>query len=378
MLSRHANMKRALGLAPHLIAAGHKVTICMEDAVENRAVVAEISGCDAIFYPRSSWWRERNQKRRLLSSAGFDLVHICGLGWRNALLPGIELNVPAVIEHTELESAFLDTSIARRTAQWLLEFGSTIFYKNIVVSSKYLEQLFHRRLQFMGLRHRILYLPFASHESIADSAGSRAPAIAAEFGSARVILYMGSIVRAYGVFDLLDALVEMHKTRTDWVCVYVGGGEDRPELEKQAVAKGLGHLIRFLGHVPEEDMAAWMRRAAVFISPLNDTVRDWARCPSKIFIYMMFGKPIVTCRIGENLNALGEDGFYYDPGDRGSMCRAINHALDSSAGWCPGYKKETHTWKARASEYERWLQSIPASGNAGIPHLRSCDDRQRQ
>jgi hypothetical protein len=40
------------------------------------------------------------------------------------------------------------------------------------------------------------------------------------------------------------------------------------------------------------------------------------------------------------------------------MCQAIDRALDAPSGWRPGYRKEDHTWQARANEYERWLSAI--------------------
>jgi glycosyltransferase involved in cell wall biosynthesis len=354
-------MKRALGMAPPLIQDGHDVTICMEDAAENRAALNEIAGCRALFYQKGSWWQERKAKRRQLRSAKFDFIHFCGLGWRNALLPGIELKSPAIMEHTELESSLVNTAILRRTAQWILEFGSVLWYSNTVASSKYLERLFRRRTERLGLKRNILYLPFASDESIADIGETRAREIRHELGSARLVMYTGNLYPAYGVLDLLDALVELRKSRTDWICVYTGEGPSRAELERRTEMAGMANVIRFLGRVPEEEMAAYMKNAAVFVSPLRDTVTDWARCPSKTFMYLMFEKPIVTCRVGENLNSLGEDGFYYTPGDSRSMRQAIDRALNVSSEWRPGYRKADHTWQARASAYQRWLMAIQGS-----------------
>ena len=358
VITKHANMKRALGMARPLIEGGHDVTICMEDAAENRAAVNEIAGCRVLFYPKGSWWQERKAKRRLLRSAKFDFIHLCGLGWRNALLPGFELNSPAIMDHAELESSFANTTILRRTAQWILELGSPLWYSNTVASSKYLERLFRRRTERLGLKRNILYLPFASENAIMEMGATRATELRRELGSCKLLMYTGNLYPAYGVLDLLDALIELRKSRTDWICVYTGQGPARAELEKKTEMAGLTGVIRFLGRVPEEEMAAYMKIAAVFVSPLRDTVTDWARCPSKTFMYIMFEKPIVTCRVGENLNSLGEDGFYYTPGESHSMCQAIDRALDVPSDWRPGYRKENHTWQARANEYERWLMAI--------------------
>jgi glycosyltransferase involved in cell wall biosynthesis len=262
------------------------------------------------------------------------------------------------MDHTELESTFVGTPLLRRTGQWILELLSPLLYPNTVASSKYLEQLFGRRLQGLGIKRNILHLPFAGESTAASLGETRASELRSSLQPLKVVLYMGSLYPAYGVFDLLKALHELRRSRTDWLCVFAGNGPARDELKRQTERAGMTEAVRFPGRLQGDELAAWLKAAAVFVSPMNDTVTDWARCPGKTFIYMLFEKPIVTCRVGENLVALGDDGFYYRPGDSVSMCHAINRALDASEQWRPAYRKEDHTWQARAGVYERWLLSI--------------------
>ena len=50
-LSRHATIKRAWGMAPHLLARGWAVTVVAEDCRENRETVAGIPGLAASYFP---------------------------------------------------------------------------------------------------------------------------------------------------------------------------------------------------------------------------------------------------------------------------------------------------------------------------------------
>ena len=355
---RHANMKRAFGMAPHLIRAGDDITICLEEAAENRAAISGIPGCKALWFRKASVWKERQDKSRLLRHERFDFIHLCGLGWRNALLPGLELASPAIMEHTELESSFLGTCRVRRAAQWILEAASLLYYSNSVVVSHFLEGLFQRRSHTLGIRRHILYLPFAGDIAIQDPGSERPPEIGGDLGNRKLLIYMGNLYPAYGVFDMLAALRELTRIRRDWVCCWIGDGPARAELETRTKAAGLEGLVRFLGRCSEAQMAPCMKAASVFVSPLQDTVTDWARCPGKTFIYMMYEKPIVTCRVGESLHCLGDDGFYYTPGDPDSMCSAIQRALDAPSTWRPRYRREDYTWQARAKQYREWLLTL--------------------
>lgn len=351
-------MKRAFGMAPHLIRAGHDVTICLEDAPENRQAMSSIPGCKALWFSKSSVWGERRQKRELLRQATFDYVHFCGLGWRNILLPVIDTSVPAVMEHTELESTFLGTSKYRRIGQWLLEYLSLYLYPNSIVVSKYLDALFRERLRSVRMDKNILYLPFASDATFHHSDSSSVPELLQERGDRKILTYMGNLYPAYAVFEILQALSELRTTRQDWIFCYIGDGPARGELEKRVRDSNLEKMVRFTGRLSESQMAPYMNASSAFISPLQNTITDQARCPGKTFIYMMFEKPIVTCRIGEAEHALGDDGFYYTAGDPVSMCTAIHRALDASPAWRPRYDPSDHTWAARAGVYSRWLSTL--------------------
>ena len=360
VISKHANMKRAFGLAQPLIRAGHDVTICMEDSPDNAAVLDAIPGCKSLLYKKATLWSERRQKNRLLKSREFDFVHLCGLGWRNALIPPLARSVCMIIDHAELESSFVGTSFVRRKAQQVLELLSVLTYRNVVVASQYLERFFRGTSQTLHLRRNILYLPYAA--ALPTSKETRVGGTDRNAGwgiaSSRLIMYTGNLYPAYGVMDIVSALIKLRNKRTDWMCVLTGRGPAREQLQNQIDAAGLQEVIRLIGRVPDDELESWMRAADVFVSPLQDTITDWARCPSKTYMYIMYEKPIVTCRIGENYTALGNSGFYYSPGDVDSMGEAIDAALDVPPDWRPGYRKEDHTWAARAKSYEAWLSAL--------------------
>ena len=93
-----------------------------------------------------------------------------------------------------------------------------------------------------------------------------------------------------------------------------------------------------------------------FVSPMNDTVQDWARCPSKLYMYLPYRKPIITCKIGEPYNVLGDDGFYYRPSSSDSLAAEMEKLLESGKTEIAINSLE-HEWTFRTKEFDKWLHS---------------------
>ena len=144
-------------------------------------------------------------------------------------------------------------------------------------------------------------------------------------------------------------------TRQDWSATLLGDGPLSSEMAEFIASRTLSERVNLPGFKSGADLDAYLRTADVFLSPMTDTVIDWARCPGKTFIYMMYRRPIVTCRIGENWAALGEDAFYYEPGDVNSMVTAIDRALSAAPLFAPNYDLKSISWETRATTYLDWL-----------------------
>jgi glycosyltransferase involved in cell wall biosynthesis len=174
---------------------------------------------------------------------------------------------------------------------------------------------------------------------------------------------MGNLYRAYGLFDMIQAAKQLRFRGCNIRIELTGRGPDWEEASSVIEQESLRNYICHLGYLSAEDLAARLGAADAFLSPLNDTVADWARCPSKIYMYMAYKKPVVTCRIGENAEALGDSGFYYVPGDAQSMADAIIRAVRYSDSMGPvEYTESKYLWSERAAAYERWLLEVQSEG----------------
>jgi colanic acid/amylovoran biosynthesis glycosyltransferase len=87
-------------------------------------------------------------------------------------------------------------------------------------------------------------------------------------GGGEALLFVGRLVEKKGVETLLDAFAAVRRTRPDAALVIIGDGPLRARLEGRA-----GEGVRFLGARPPEEVAAWMKRAALLAAP-SVTARD--------------------------------------------------------------------------------------------------------
>lgn len=84
-----------------------------------------------------------------------------------------------------------------------------------------------------------------------------------------LVLHVGRLVGKKGTAVLLDALAQVAKARL----AIIGDGPMRPKLERRAASLGLGERVRFLGALPPDEVAGWMRRAWLLAAP-SVTARD--------------------------------------------------------------------------------------------------------
>ena len=109
------------------------------------------------------------------------------------------------------------------------------------------------------------------------------------------------------------------------------------------------------GFVDEEDISQYFSVASAFISPMNDTPQDWARCPSKMYLYLPYKKPIITCKIGEPYEILQDKGFYYASGNAKDMATQMKKIIENNKYTADAHA-EKHSWNVRAQELDNWIK----------------------
>lgn len=349
----HATLKRATGMATPLLDKGHKVYLLLEDAPINREKAAlECPDAKVIWHrPESSAFAERSQKQKALDSIRPDVVWICGVGVRN-WMSRTHKGCLVLADHSELYSVVSDDRF-RKCFYWFLEWAYCFAFDGHICASRFLERFYSKRLQSLGRKDRIHYSPYAFHPGVMSVDREGGLRILKKYGGKKVLLYMGSFWENYGFWDMLHVFKQLSQTRTDFVAVLAGRGPEKEEGLKWVSENGLQDVIRIEGYIPEEELSAYFTATHAFLSPLRDTLQDWARCPSKLYMYLPFEKPVVTCRIGEAAELFGSEGTYYSTGDRRSLEAALLSLLDENAQVslpCPS----KHTYSSRVDDFIKW------------------------
>jgi glycosyltransferase involved in cell wall biosynthesis len=309
-------------------------------------------------------WRQRFGRHNVLVNRGLvsalnrikPTVVLCGgynylASWEAAGWARIH-RVPLLLWS---ESTALDARHGRR----LVEFVKTRFLRlcrGFVVSGK---SSFHY-LKDLGIpAERIFTAPNAVDiqlfSSLADKARRDAIQIRTRHSlPARYFLYVGRLVEAKGIFDLLDAYAKLSDTiRAQVSLVFVGDGVDRTRLEERASAIAPGTIL-FPGFVHREELAEFYGLSDVFIFPTHSD--PWGLVVNEA---MSCGLPVVATSVAgctEDLVRDGWSGFVIPPRDPSSLAGAMAHlAVDSALRVEMGARSEE---KIREYSPEAWAQGL--------------------
>jgi len=354
-----ATAKRALGMANPLVGLGWDVSILMEDTEENRHRVG-MECCEKVkvyYFPHGSALQEIKAKNKFIKDIDPDFIYICAFVTRNTV--GIGHRCNKLVEHSELQSGIPDMKGIRKLHAYLNEYFSILYSDALLNASKYLQDTFMRKAKkvFKGTMH-MLYFPYAYSDGVmkVKEIDRNTPEFS-KYNGRKIFVFLGSIVRGYGAFTMIEAIEKLKNKYPEALLLMLGRGAGYLEACNYVKEHKLENNVFLPGFVSEEDISVYFSLTDYFLSPMNDTVQDWARCPSKLYMYLPYRKPVITCKIGEPYNVLGEEGFYYEPSSSDSLASEMERLLESGKTSI-AINPQEHEWTWRTHEFDKWLRSI--------------------
>jgi len=170
----------------------------------------------------------------------------------------------------------------------------------------------------------------------------------------RYFLYVGRLVAAKGVFELLDAYAKLEPgLRAEWGLVVVGDGAARQQLVQRA-ANISPSAIRFSGFVQKDDLAAFYALAEVLIFPTRSDT--WGFVVNEA---MACGLPVVATAVAGCVADLLEDGW------NGKVVSTKDSAQLSSAMEYLALREELRT-EMRTRSVQRIVDYSPDACAQGI------------
>lgn len=104
-----------------------------------------------------------------------------------------------------------------------------------------------------------------------------------------VLVYAGRLIDGKGVRDLVEAVGGLGR---DVVCVVLGDGPRRPDLERQAAAEAPGRFA-FEGYVSEDRVIAWIKAADLVVNPSYTE-----GLPTSVLLAAACGTAVVATDVG--------------------------------------------------------------------------------
>jgi glycosyltransferase involved in cell wall biosynthesis len=176
--------------------------------------------------------------------------------------------------------------------------------------------------------------------------------------SGKKLIYVGRLIKAKGVQDLLHAFELVRKHDPEATLTIVGNGDYKSALEELA-----GPGVRFLGELPQEQVADVLAESDIFIHPSYSEGQ-----PSAVAEASAVGLPVIATDVGgtRELVADGVNGYLVEPGDSGTMASRIMFLLacedEAIRMGRAGREKmmREYQWQVMVASYDELLKGMIA------------------
>lgn len=152
--------------------------------------------------------------------------------------------------------------------------------------------------------------------------------------TSHTVLHVARLVPKKGTRLLIEAFARLSVQHPDARLVIVGDGPLRAQLEAQATHGPAATRITFAGAVPNSEIAAHLRSAAVLAVPSVTAANgDTEGLPISLLEAMSTGVPVVASRHGGIPEAVvdGSTGCLVDEGDVESLAQRLSDLLANDA-----------------------------------------------
>ena len=299
---------------------GHSVSCITDDYPYNvEKLPAVFNGNATIHIARPS--RGLGQimaRRRLVKQIRPDFVHVLNPFIKAYM--ALRFSGVQIVGDWDEWPAHRNLPFARLTMEKFLDRWLRRHASRVVVASKYLQQQFKQRFNLDAA-----YIPYATY--LQPHADGESP-----FAEPTAV-YMGNLYPAYD-HDLIFEAARILKSRGKQPRIAMLG--TGPDLEKWRAFIKEHELtnVSVPGFVSGELLWRHLRHAHLLLFPIRENLLNLCRCPSKTFAYAQARRPILTNRVGEVVQVIGEKGNYVE-----CTANAFADALARPDGVCPSGRR---------------------------------------
>ncbi|HEY9653009.1 MAG TPA: glycosyltransferase family 4 protein [Coleofasciculaceae cyanobacterium] len=175
--------------------------------------------------------------------------------------------------------------------------------------------------QFMQERFGGVLLPNGKDTSLFDPSQYNSEASRRHYGLAgyRILMFPGAPRPYKGLEDILTALDQLNEPDLRLVII---GGSPYDDYD-QTLIERWGRWIVKLPRCPVEKMPELIAAAHIVVVPQRDTLATKAQFPLKLTDGMAMAKPILSTRVGDIPEILGDTGYLVDPDSPEQLAQQI-------------------------------------------------------
>lgn len=140
----------------------------------------------------------------------------------------------------------------------------------------------------------------------------------------KIILNVARLDKIKGHKCLIDAIKLLTKSKKNVLCIIIGDGPLKKELEEYVKRLNLEGYIKLIGEKPHEEISLWMNAADIFVlSSINEGN------PTVMFEALGVGLPFIGTNVGGIPDIIISDnyGFLVSPGNPYELAEKIEIAL---------------------------------------------------
>ncbi len=197
---------------------------------------------------------------------------------------------------------------------WLME-KLVRFADGITVSNRFLENRFSGTLLYHCRDTSLLDPEKFDPDRAKEKLGVK---------NKKVVMFLGTPRKHKGVDDLILAVSKIDRPDVRLVII---GAEDGPESFPGGDRLKKDQLV-VLPMIPFKDLPEHLAAADVVVIPQRKTKDTVGQMPAKIFDAMAMAKPIVSTRVSDIPEVLGDTGYLVEPDNVQQLADAINHVFN--------------------------------------------------
>jgi glycosyltransferase involved in cell wall biosynthesis len=148
-----------------------------------------------------------------------------------------------------------------------------------------------------------------------------------------VITYTGSLYKAFGISDLIDAVYLVIKKHENTKLVLVGNyiKEDMDGFKDKVEKYGIKDNVIFVELQPYSEIPKFMNASDICVNPFPGSSVCRAGSPVKVFEYMLCGKPVVHSDLEcvEDVVIDGKTGLLYEADNVQDLANKLNILIES-------------------------------------------------